>query len=85
MPRIRINDKKNLDELSVTLQKIIAYMDTQGVDSLDGINLYFSPMKPSGKELMIKPAKLDEFEIMPDKPQKDGGGNGYKKSYSKRR
>lgn len=82
--RIRITEDQDLDELSITFQKILAYLADNGVSSVERCNLYLTPIKPSGNVRELPADKWNEFEIMPDKP-KTGGGGGRKRSYSKSR
>ena len=79
--RIRIHNAQDLDELSLTLQKILAHLEDAGVASADRINLYLTPLKPSGDEKTLAPEKLDSFEILADQPAGSkgrGGGKGYR-------
>ena len=82
--RIRITEDQDLTELSITFQKILAYLEDNGVSSVERCNIYLTPLKPSGSERELPATKLIDFEIMPDKP-KTGGGAGRKRSYSKSR
>lgn len=77
--RIRIKENSDLDELSITLQKILAYLADNGVTSVERCNLYFTPLKPSGKEKELPDDQWDEFEIIRDQPKVRGGG-GRKRS-----
>ncbi len=78
--RIRINEAQDLDEINITLQKILAFLADQNIHSLDRCNLYFTPLKPSGNEKTMSAQKLDCFEVIADKPKQGGGSRkkGYK-------
>lgn len=82
--RIRLSNAQTLDELSITLQKILAYMADNGVESVDRCNLYLTAFKPSGAERIIPASKLDDFEIMKDQPKGGGSSRQYGKSYRKK-
>lgn len=75
--RIKIKNAQSLDEFNITLQIILAYLQDNGVDSVDRCNLYFSAKKPSGNDKVLPAADLDAFEIIPEKPN-SGGAVGRK-------
>jgi len=78
--RIKIKDAQSLEEFNINLQRILAYLDDNGVDSVDRCNLYFTAKKPSGGEKILPAADLEAFEIIPENPNSGGGGSTRKPS-----
>lgn len=79
--RIKLNDTQDLDEFSIQLQKLIAFLQDNGVHSLERCNLYLSALKPSGSEKIFEAGRYEDFEIIPDKPGKGGVKRSPKKEY----
>lgn len=79
--RIKIKGEQTLENLSITLQKILYMLEQNEVSKVESCNLYFKAKKESGKEKVFSRIDYPEFEIIPEDPKSSRGGSTRKPNY----
>jgi hypothetical protein len=67
--RIQINEDQSLEELSVTLQIILAYLEDNKVDKAGRVNIYLTPLRKDGDERTLDAVETERFKTFKDKPK----------------
>lgn len=83
--RIRIKDNQSLEELNITLQMILAYLQDSNVAGASRVNIYLTPLRHDGGEKSLSPVEFERFVTLNDSPKakSKGQGGGYRNTHKR--
>jgi hypothetical protein len=81
--RIKINKDQSLDELYITLQLVLAWLQDNNVQGFKGVNIYLTPLRADGEEKTLPQEKNEHFQTV--KQSSQGGGSRGRSPKNKRR